>query len=30
MKTELRIPTELPPEDPDWILKKKAGKKLDS
>ena len=30
MKTELRIPTELPPDDPDWILKKKAGKKLDS
>lgn len=29
MKTFMRIPYQRAPEDPSWLLKKKAGRKLD-
>jgi hypothetical protein len=29
MRTFVRIPYERAPEDPSWMTKKKAGKKLD-
>jgi hypothetical protein len=29
MKTFLRIPFERAPESPSWMIKKKAGRKLD-